>query len=108
MTLNQSFAERAGMPFEDRWTRASELLREWDFYHHCEVEKRARSKNKIFAALSDPLQVGLERALASPVAFDGFFKLVCAMYGEDATNLAAVDRSVAAQYAARMIDQGAF
>lgn len=108
MFEKQSVAEKAGMSFEDRWTKATELLREWDYYHHCGAEERVRSKNKIFAALSGPLQIGLDKVLASPATFDGFLKLVCAMYGEDATSLAAADRSAAAQHAARTTDQGSF
>ena len=103
-----SIAGEAGMSFADRYNKANELLREWDRYHQCEGEERVRSKNKIFAALSDQLQIGLDNILASPLMFDDFCKLIRAMYGEDATNLAATDRSAVAQYAARMVKEGAY
>lgn len=108
MADKPSFAERAGMSFEDRRTKATELLHDWDCYHQCRTEERVRNKNKIFGALSCPLQIGLDKLLASPAMFDDFLKLVRAMYGEDATNLAAVDRSAAAQYAARTTKEGTY
>lgn len=108
MADKPSFAEKAGMSFEDRRTKVTELLHEWDCYHQCKTEERVRNKNKIFAAFSDNLQIGLDKVLASPVMFGDFLKSVRAMYGEDATDLATVDRSAAAQHAARMTNQGSF
>jgi len=113
-------------PFEVRCKKAEETLRAWTrlqeipVHNESRSEERVQCKNKIFALLSDPLQIGLDKLLASPAMLEDFIKLVRAMYGEDATHfalttiatekqmVAAAVRSAAAQYKARMTDQGAF
>lgn len=94
MANKPSVAEDAGMLPEVRCERANELLRHWTRFHeipagdHGRKEERVMHKNEIFAALSDPLQVNLERLLANPAMLGGVLVLVRAMYGDDATDFA--------------------
>ncbi|MDP2655781.1 MAG: hypothetical protein Q8P17_04660 [bacterium] len=51
-------------------------------------EERTQHKNKIFALLSDPLQVGIDSLLADGAKHEDFVKTVRAMYGDDAVDFA--------------------
>lgn len=80
--------------FEVRCEKARKMLLNWTLLQHIPAddesrkEERTQCKNKIFVALSDPLQVGLDKLLTDPVLLEDFVQLVCAMYGDDATKCA--------------------
>ncbi len=96
--------------FDVRCEKAKEMLRLWMLLvlmpadDESKKEESVQCKNKIFALLSDPLQVGIEQLLTSDeqsyaAKLDSVFKLACAMYGDDALDKfdRATFRSVVAQ-----------
>ena len=80
--------------FEVCREKAKEILLQWTLIQcipaddESRKEKRTQHKNKIFALLNDPLQVGIDPLLANGAKPDDFIKLVRAMYGNDAVDFA--------------------
>ncbi|MEK7553788.1 MAG: hypothetical protein AAB517_00305 [Patescibacteria group bacterium] len=76
--------------FEIRCEKANEMLFHWTLLQSIpnddknKKEERVQHKNKIFALLSDPLQIGMDRLLEDGAEKEDFIKLVRAMYGNDA------------------------
>jgi hypothetical protein len=79
-------------PFEIRCERAKEMMFNWTRLQNISAddgdkkEERTQYENKIFALLSDPLQIGIDSLLADGSKQEDFIKIVRAMYGDDAVN----------------------
>ena len=79
---------------EIRREKAREMLFHWTRLQNISAddesrkEERAQHKNKIFALLNDPLQVGIDPLFANGAKQEDFIRLMCAMYGDDATDFA--------------------
>ncbi|MBI2025269.1 hypothetical protein HYT04_00570 [Candidatus Kaiserbacteria bacterium] len=78
--------------FEIRCEKSKEILLNWTRLQNISAddedrkEERTQYENKIFALLSDPMQIGIDSLLADGSKQEDFIKIVRAMYGDDAVN----------------------